>query len=267
MKYLIIITLCIAVTTPCSAKVYKWVDEDGVTQFSTFPPADINKDFKTVKTSNHNTVSIQDNIPGTWLYQKDNNNYELTVKSKEISISKIRKNRKIKVMTASWILEGKVLTLKYKTYKYYNKVGKSEKFFVSKITKNVLILVSDKTNERIQYQREGTQKNSLFSHSPLLQKLIGYWKGTTIEQDIKFNENGSFIIKGNSKKYKFKMYEGNWNYDDPKLLFNFKIDLATPKEGITKAGKTEIYLVKKLTKNELHIRSKKTGQVNKYTRH
>jgi len=53
--------------------MYKWVDEDGVTQFSTFPPANIKKDFQTLSSNRITKTPVSDHIKGIWLFDKNKN--------------------------------------------------------------------------------------------------------------------------------------------------------------------------------------------------
>lgn len=265
-----ILLLYFALQPLAYSKMYKWVDEEGVTQFSTFPPANVKKEYQTLSSKSHTKKPLSEYINGLWLYQENNKNYEMPINSLGISINEVTRNNKTNstklIMNASWTLSGKILDLKYKKHKNKKLEGTSETFFIVKIDDSELILINDKTNKRIRYRRKGYKKESLIEHSPLMQKLVGYWTGATEKHDIQFINNGTFIISGTLNRYWTKMYQGDWEYTDPQLLFKFTIDNAIPNGRMSKTGKTEKYRVQELTEDRLQIQSDKTGNVKTFLR-
>ncbi len=267
ITFLIILFCFIASQKPALSKMYKWVDDDGVTQFSNFPPHNVKKDFQTLSSSSNTKNNISDNIKGIWLYQQHSKNYQLNINFKGVSINeiingKIQKN----IIRASWKLSGKILTLSYNIHKKINKQGTNETFFVVKATGSELILVSDLTNTKIHYSRKGYRKESFIKISPSMQKIVGYWKGATEKNDINFSDAGIFTIKGMTKRYYTTLYQGEWEYNEPELLFHFKMDKVIPGGRLSKTNKTEKYFVTILTDDSLQIRSNKTGKIKKYLR-
>lgn len=265
--FLIAVLSFIALPKHVHAKMYKWVDEEGVTQFSTFPPSNIKKDFQTISTSRKTKKPISENIKGIWLYQEFSQHYQLIINTVGMSINKVIQGKvKKNIMRASWTLSDKILTVQYKKHKKINKQGTNEKFFVVKATESKLVLVSNITNKKIQYKRKGFQKSSFIKISPSMQKLVGDWKGATEKNDISFSESGKFTIKGMLKRYYTTLYQGQWEYNDPELLFHFKIDNVIPAGRLSKSDKTEQYSVKVLTDDTLQIKSYKTGKTKNYLR-
>ena len=61
------------------AKMYKWVDKEGVTQFSTFPPENIEEDFQTLSSKKNPNIPTSQYIIGTWFYNKNNKKYKIII--------------------------------------------------------------------------------------------------------------------------------------------------------------------------------------------
>ncbi len=267
---LCLIALSLVINSTALAKMYKWVDENGVTQFSTFPPANTKKDYQTLSSASQSKKNVKQYIKGIWQYQKNNQHYKMTINDSGINLSELSDNATSanykSIMRASWKLSGKTLTLKYKNHKNSALIGTSEVFFVVKINETDLTLISNKTNTKTQYQRNNSQNMALLQHSPLMQQLVGHWTGSTEKNDIQFSNNGTFTISGYLEKKWAKMYTGDWEYNDPDILFHFESDKVIPSGRISKIGKTERYRIVKLTNDSLHIRSIKTGTIKKYLR-
>ncbi len=265
-----ILIIGLLINSTALAKMYKWVDEDGVTQFSTFPPVNTKKDYQTLSSGSQSKKNIKQYIKGIWKYKKNNQYYKMTINDSGIRISEQSDNSASashkSIMQASWKLSGKTLTLKYKNHKNSTLIGTKEVFFVVKINETDLTLISNKTNTTTQYQRNNNQNMTLLHHSPLMKKLLGEWTGSTEKNSIHFNNNGTFIISGYLEKKWTKMYAGDWEYSDPDILFHFDTDKVIPSGRVSKIGKTERYRVIKLTNDSLHIRSIKTGNIKKYLR-
>lgn len=249
------------------AKMYKWVDKDGITQFSAFPPDNINDDFQTLSINSKGSSNPKDHINGVWLASKDNYNYKLSIFEKGVRFERRQygSNKYPQVVfTGSWILNGKKLEFNYTSHLNKKIQGKKDLFFITKISENKLVLINNKTNVKIRYHREGSK--SIENLSPTMKKLLGKWTGASVKHHITFNDNGSFYIDGLFNNGFSRMYDGDWEYNDPQLLFHFKADFAIPSGSMSKSGKTETYFVKTLTDVSLIIKSKKSGAIKSFRR-
>jgi len=265
---IILLTSFIFLVPTSHAKMYKWVDKDGVTQFSTFPPDNIDDDYQTLSSNKSLNLPVAKYIIGNWIYHKNNKKFKIIISNNRINFYEFLNNSQSVALRskASWSLSGKILSLRYSKLRKVKLKLKREKLIIAKINDNELVLINNNTNKKIRAKRNNYQQESLIKKSPLIQKIIGYWNGITDRHNIKFNKNGTFSITGLLKRRSTVVYKGTWEYSDPKLIFNFEIDKLIPNGRMSKIGKAEIYSVKKLADDSLVIRSHKTGKIKKYLR-
>jgi hypothetical protein len=271
MNKLIIITIALIVSffiqALSYAKIYRWVDKDGVTQFSTFPPDNINENFQTFSVKSKSSGKPSDYINGIWLASKDNYDYVLSIHKKGINLSRNKYGNKgygHNVFQGSWTLSGKKFEIKYLSHNKSDNRGKKDLFYISKITENSLTLINNKTNSKTRYHRKDSRSSA--DLSPLMKKLVGKWTGANVKHHISFHDDGRFYIEGQFNNQFGRMYNGDWEYNDPQLLFHFKADLAVPTGRMSKSGKTETYVVKTLTDVSLIIKSNINGSIKSFIR-
>lgn len=95
-----------------SAQVYKWVDAEGNTKFSQFPPEDVNiKSEELAVTSQHSrSVEIsEEQLFGTWSCKSsDGNTFKITF-TENHTMSMILKGKNDGMMSGTWSLQGSKL--------------------------------------------------------------------------------------------------------------------------------------------------------------
>lgn len=246
----VIMAISILVVAPCqAAKVYKWVDENGVMQFSTQPPLEQQKkQFEEVNIGNDskNKASIYD---FHWYMFDRGIKHTLVLSKDRYSLLKMGGSRNTHNF-GKLIAEGKTLTVEYQSHEDNTKKGSKEIFYVAGVTDTRLVLVSDLTGKRYEYIKDSDAGgyNELTSSE---ENLLGNWKGIAGSDSIRFTDK-QFIIRGRTRhgsgnfKYwaRTERYRGKWSFDDPYLNLEVHDDLVHLKEDIpTKVGKQLKYQV------------------------
>lgn len=254
---LVTILTLLVITPGHAAKIYKWVDEHGVAQFSTQPPLEQQK-----KPFEEVSIGSQSKIKAS-IYNDHWYRFEKGLKH-TLSLSKdryaLRKEGGFRNTQnhGKLLAEGKTLTVEYEGHEEKTKKGSKEIFYVAEVTGTRLVLVSDLTGKRYEYIKDMTHSgDSELSSAEVT--LLGTWKGIAGSDSLRLIDD-KFIIRGKTRQgsgdyiywARTERYRGKWTYDDPYLYLEVHQDLVHLKEdNPTKVGKQLKYQV--LDKNDARL--------------
>ena len=211
-------------STPAYAgKIYKWKDENGVMQFSTLPPLDSQKERSTVDIpGKKSSPDLNTAIIGKW--EVTNNRgivASVDIRKKFIYFSfKQNKSKRSKTKSGNYILNNKIIEVKYSRHHDRSMIGKIEKYHVSMAGDNKLTLSSTRNQETrtfIKNKPFGADSSTL---SIQARQLLGTWESGNNDRKISF-VGSDFFIEEKPAKYRgryWKVMQGNWQYNNPYII-------------------------------------------------
>lgn len=274
--FLLIVLL--PVNAAFAGKIYKWVDEDGVTQFSTYPPL-VQKDNQpvtTVKglgTAASSTGVSNEDLLGVWFIIDKRKKHTMTFYEDSFAYRPQEGKTSWGLeSTGEWKLDGGIVELHYKSHKDKAKKGSKDKFFVKKTDEYSLTLISEKSNKRFNFRKDTDLLKSDKAISRLAQNMVGFWTGVGGGDSVSFTNETFEIIGKRKEKFSSNIYEavrikykGRWSVDDPYIYLEITLDEVYELEKIQSAvGQKWKWLLVKHTPETLTIREPGTRRLKKY---
>lgn len=238
-----------------AGKIYKWVDENGLTQFgSTPPPKQASHEYKSMGLrntyANERVSQGQVKIYATWYANKNGQKYALSIGRGSYHLGPAGEEHESKLRNSGPTkISDTTIAVTYQHNTDASMIGKTEKFYIRKLDSTELVLVSDLNNKSYIYRREDIIAKQQNSVSGMAREMIGVWKGIggAYADSLELN-TGKFIWKGNRKeelktgtsvlengqrKWIPKIgvrhgikYQGYWSVDDPYLILNVHQDFV-----------------------------------------
>ena len=248
------------ITSVCHAgKIYKWVDENGVTQYGTQPPPKQNaNEFKTRPGSNSSRTISTARTGGTdgydekqlfakWFINRNGLKYSLWLGKHMYILSKVGEHNSKDRISGRVTVSGKKITVTYERHEDKQQIGTTEIFYVSSVNEKELVLVSDTTNKSHIYRKEDQIAASRNSRSAIASNMIGKWQSSG-QDDSLILKRGKFIIEGVRKENyinrvisrRGKKYDGLWRVDDPYLYLDVHRDHVYQLEGTENLSGSQI---------------------------
>lgn len=266
-------------TSPVTAgKIYKWVDENGITQFSTYPPLvqKKNQPVTTVKgltTSPSTTGVTAEDLQYVWFIIENRTKNTLTF-SKDVFTYRPQTSKTSMGLTSAgkWKLDGGVLELTYTQHKDKSKKDSKERFYIKMQDEYSLTLISENGNKRLSFRRDTDLLKSDKAISRLAQNMMGFWQGVGDSDSINFS-NETFEITGKRKeKVSINTYErvgtkyrGRWSVDDPYINLEVTLDEVYKLENwVSEVGQQWRWLIVKKSPEMLTVRDTKTRRLKKF---
>ena len=222
-----------------AGKIYKWVDENGVSQFSTYPPLNQQSDRKVTTlrldsgATNPSKFSC-DRLCGVWIHITHKKVNRLTITKDGFNYQPEDKNATWKeAKGGEWKLDGDTLEVSYSKHQVKSKIGGKENFFVKMPTPETLILIPSNDGKRVIFQQEHNFSKPEGGRSGIEQEFIGTWKsirgmdGDSITfTNKKFTVYGRITKGGGERAYEITdtKYQGLWHVEDPYITLQITID-------------------------------------------
>lgn len=279
---LIIIAACLMGSPAFAGKIYKWVDEHGVTQFSTFPP--LKKEQSTSVTavninsgsSDTSTLSC-DEICGIWYYTSYRKNSSLTI-TKDSFYYKPGSDRAVWKNTKGgrWKIEGRTLEVTYTQHQDKSKKGNKEQYYIRMPDPQTLILIPANGGKRATFKQEHDFSNPDPERSGIEQNFVGLWENVYgLDGDSLKLNNKKFLIYGNVMKGKGRYayqttgdkYEGQWHVEDPYITLEITADKTYKSEDRSSlVGTTWRWVILKRTAAMFTVRDTATRRSLKFVK-
>ena len=276
----ILVLFFLTVSNASAGKIYKWIDEQGVTQFSTYPPLVQKKDqpvttLRGTTGSGSSGVLQPEDLGGGWFTIENQKKRTLYFK-KDRFTSMYQTNRTSweSVATGKWRLDGGVLELHYLTHRDKAKKGKTEKFYIKKVNENVLTIIAQQGNQRWQYRRDSKYTTSRKPVSRIAQELTGNWQKVGASDTLHFSST-DFVISGKRKKnigtriYDSvgRKFSGRWQVDDPYIELEIVLDEVFKfEERPSNVGQRWRWLIVDRTGDTLTVRDMTTHRLMKFVK-
>jgi len=263
-----------------AGKIYKWVDADGVTQFSTYPPL-VQKDSQPVTTvkglgtaASSAGVSEAD-LLGVWFIIDKRKKHTMTF-YKDSFTYRPQEGKTSWGLESSgkWKLDGGILELHYKSHKDKTKKDSKEQFFVKKTDEYSLVLIAEKSNKRFNFRKDTDVLKFDKAISRLAQNMLGFWAGVGGGDSISFSNETFEIIGKRKEKFSSNIYEavrtkykGRWSVDDPYISLEITFDEVYKLEEIqSMVGQKWRWLIVKKTVDTLTVRDIQTRRLRKFVK-
>lgn len=252
---------------PRAQKMYKWVDEEGVTHFSMNPPIDAGQPPDALE---------QADIPGSsraadearysgirhtwWSQSRPGTARYLRLSSDEFEIGRrsLRGGAIHEGKIASGIYEEKngYLTLYY----YYNreapgKIDSSENFSVLQMDGARLSLLAPDAQRPTRYERLSRRRTD-----EVARRLDGHWRQKDSARNYFVFEPGTFSVLS-SANASGAMAFGNWEWSDPYLSLDYVVDLSGFSSPVSVT-----WTILELAPDRMTVREKGSGKQLEFVR-
>ena len=161
--------LVLTMTSVWAGKIYKWVDKQGVTQFSTFPPLVQKADqpvttVKGLSTPGGSGRLSKEDLYGVWFIIENRKKHTLTF-SKDSFVYRLQESKTAWGLASSgkWRLDGGILELNYTRHKDKNKQGTKEQFFVKKADQYSLTLIAKQGSQHFNFRKDTNWVKSMLT--------------------------------------------------------------------------------------------------------
>ena len=252
--------ICVALTAPASAaKIYKWVDDKGIIQFTSTPPLK-NKEIDVVGLTNKTKKkSVEEAIRGTWECINENKDISVSIDSRRIRFHfKDKSSGDKESMSGKYELKGKLLEVEYKTHPKIEKVGKVENYFINRVNDKELILVQLASNEKYTYRKDDSYARNKKVLNKSAMRLVGRWESLTNDRSIEF-KGGNFTI---NEKVKVRNYwtrkqtkTGFWQYNDPYIDLTINRERELAKSIMSRVNRKVRFYIIDLDEMKLNVRN------------
>ena len=255
-----VLLICVVLSTPVSAaKIYKWVDDKGVVQFTSTPPEKSNKVDVVGLTNKKKKKPVQEAIRGTWECINDDQDISVRIDSRGIRFRfKDKDSGESKSMSGIYELKGKLLEVGYKTHPKIEKVGKIEKYFINRVNEQELILIQLGSNKKFTYRKDDSYSRTKKILNKSAMRLVGGWESLTNDRAIEF-KGSNFTIK---EKVKVKHYwtrkktkTGFWRYNDPYIDFTINREREVGKNTMSRVNMKIRFYIINLDEMKLKVRN------------
>lgn len=277
----ILLLLALPISQARAGKIYKWVDENGVTQFSTYPPL-VLKDSQPVttvqglSTGGGSTDINEDSLQGVWFVIDRGKKHTMTF-HKATFVYRPQESATGWGLASSgtWKLDGGIIEFTYNTHEDKNKRGTKEEFFVKQADEFSLTLISREGNKRFNFRKDTDILKADKAVSRVAQELMGYWTGLGGGDSIYFS-NEVFELKGKRKEDggSVKSYEafgtkykGRWHVDDPYINLEVTLDEVYKfEDSHSQVGRQWQWVIVKRTADLLTVRDTISRRLLKFAK-
>jgi hypothetical protein len=259
----LLICLCIILLLNAPAalagKLYKWVDENGVTHFGAIPPPQQAQksagavEELAVPGSDQKNSSPTNRIRGVWWAGKDTRvtrQLKLSYDNFEIADTFVGGQGVTKKMIASgnFKLTKDMLSLTYfEQHENPAERDKTVQFEVTYLDDSKMILLQDFVHEQV-YKRQIESGSTDFSR-----ELSGEW---TDPRGLRYKfDHGTFLIYSAHNKNIRQL--GNWQWQDPELTLEFVADYLHPIDN--KTGRMHRWIIQQRSYQEITFIDQSTG--------
>lgn len=252
MPWLLLLALSITPSTTSAAKLFKWVDENGVTHFGSAPPPpqkikESNVEVEVLSTpgSEKKESSADYRIRGEWWAAKDARTtirFKISYDDFELSENFVGGYGITKANFASgkYKLNNDVLALTYFEHQGEpEKLDTTENYEVTYLDETKLVIVQDFV-KKMTFKRQRQTDSTDFSR-----ELKGEWSDQK-GQKYKF-DHGTFAIylPNNNHSRQF----GNWDWQDPEITLDFVADYLHPVDN--NSGRMQRWIIQKRSYQEM----------------
>lgn len=257
---LISILLLFIPTITHAGKLFKWVDENGVTHFGSTPPPQQSKKNKVavedLSTSNSKKqgASSTQRVRGEWWAKKNarvTQRLKLSYDSFELSenVSSNYGVRKKVIASGRYKLKNDAIELTYFEHQGNpEKLDQTDLFEIVHLEDTKMTLLQGFTNKQF-FKRKQRTSSTDFSR-----KIKGEWVGPK-NRKYKF-EHGTFLTyrEGNTRSRAF----GNWHWQDPELTLDFVADFGHPIDN--EMGRMERWVITERSYQEIIFVDQNSGK-------
>lgn len=255
-----VLLICVVLSAPVSAaKIYKWVDDNGVIQFTSTPPEKNNKVDVVGSTNKKKKKPLEEAIKGTWECINDDQDISVTIDSRGIRfLFKDKNSGERKSMSGIYELKGKLLEVGYKTHSKIEKVGKVENYFVNRANDQELILIQQGSNKKFIYRKDDSYARNKKVLNKSAMRLVGRWESLTNDREIEF-KGSNFTIKEKVKVRNYwtrkKTQTGFWKYNDPYIDLTINREREVGKRNMSRVNRKIRFYIMDIDEMKLKIRN------------
>jgi hypothetical protein len=263
-----------------SAKIYKWVDEHGVTQFSTHPPmkqkpGQVVTTVKGIGTASRQGSLSREDLLGTWFTIENRKKHTLSFYKSSFNYRpQLSKTAWGLASAGTWKVNDGMLELTYSQHNDKSKKGTTEQFFVKKNDDYNLTLIAKEGNRRVSFRKDTDELRGQKAISRLAQELIGYWQGVGDGDSIQFSNETFELIGKRKKKFSTNIYDavdtkykGRWSVDDPYINLEITLDEVYELEKIrSKVGQQWRWVIVKHDTDTLTVRDTQTRRLKRFVK-
>lgn len=247
------------------AQVYKWVDADGVVQYTTTPPPKSAASAKQMRIGAIEAVDVAQTLrENRWSISREGGLERLSFRNTgfERNFSVGGAGGGYEKASGEWSLTGRVLVLRATAHSDPARVGQTERLVINRIDTYQMELI-DEAGRKYLYQ-SANQPQTVRSEKS--RQLEGEWYTADRLYTYYFGPSGDFTIRhrktnGGEKE----IGQGRWVYSDPALTLHYR--LHRPLEaGVNRTGSEQRLVAVNLGETSVELREPRNGEVLRLVR-